>query len=104
MTRNEVHTLFHTYDGKYVYNGINMGGKATLVSEADNILVIKWPGHTYYSNVLEPKVYYSPKIQVLQLESKWKKVGEESVQHLFGSKKSVLAKLLIEWEVTRKKS
>ncbi len=95
------HTLVRTTSGEFRYAGIDMGGLGALVAKDGPIIVIKWPSHHYWLGIGMPRAYASPQMQVVRLVGNWRK---GRYQHIRNSDKSVKVQVLIEWNVTRKKS
>jgi hypothetical protein len=56
--------LIRERDGKVHIAGVNHGVLGIVLAENDDLIVIKWPGHTSYLGRMSGNRYYSPEIYV----------------------------------------
>lgn len=88
-------------EGNVSFIGIDMGGKGKIIAENRKAVVVKFPGGTHWGSVLNPRVYHSPCIYVLQKEEEGM-IGDVKPNKQ-GNRRIRLAAEIIYWDVVRGK-
>jgi len=77
-------------DGKARMPGIDHGGLGTVLAQNDDVVAVKWPGHYYWGDQLNPRKWASPVVVVYRIVDLYLNSGDLKVDGL------------IEWKVGRK--
>ena len=87
-------------DGTIKILGTDHGCKGIVLSENDDFIAIKWPGHSSYRGTLLGPEYIPPKICVYAKEkSEWSMIIDDGRDR----SKAENVRCVIEWDAGRKK-